>query len=122
MGRQDENIAYLIAMPAIILALIFKLIPLFGAFKLPFVDYKFTMGIGGSPYIGLKNFSDLFSTYYFRRLVSNTLILKFGFVFISGIIAFILGWALSHIEKRWFRKYYHTIYHTFLFLRRCLAM
>lgn len=103
MKRQDERIAYLIALPAIILAFIFKLFPLVGAFKLPFIDYRITTGMGGSNYIGFNNFSNLFSAYYFRRLVSNTFILKIGFVFLSGIIAFILGIALSNIKKEWLR-------------------
>ena len=45
MKRQDERIAYLIALPAIILAFIFKLFPLVGAFKLPFIDYRITTGM-----------------------------------------------------------------------------
>lgn len=103
MERQDEKIAYLIALPAIILAIALKIVPLLDAFKLPFIDYKPALGLGGSPYIGFRNFSSLFSTYYFRRLVSNTLMLKFGFVFISGVVALILGLSLSYIKRGWLR-------------------
>lgn len=110
MKWKNENIAYLIALPAIILAFIFKLFPLAGAFKLPFLDYKTNSGIRGSNYIGLKNFSNLFSAYYFRRLVSNTFILKIGFVFVSGIIALILGIALSYIKERWLRDIFIIIF------------
>lgn len=110
MDRQDEKAAYLVALPAILLAIILKIIPLLGALKLPFIDYSPALGIGGSPYIGFRNFSNLFSTYYFRRLVSNTLILKFGFIFISGILAFILGLSLSYIARTWLRNIFIVLF------------
>ncbi|NMA95884.1 MAG: hypothetical protein GX974_07580 [Clostridiales bacterium] len=98
--RRDERNAYLIAMPAILLGLVLKIIPLLDAIKLPFMDFSLSAGTEGSPYVGFHNFARLFSTYYYRRLVSNTLILKLGSISLSALMAFLLGLSLSYIKQR----------------------
>lgn len=82
---------------------IFCYIPM-GGLVLAFKDYKFSEGIFGSDWVGLKNFRDLFSDYYFPLIVRNTVatsLLKLIFGFPAPIIlALMLNELISTKLKR----------------------
>ena len=82
---------------------IFCYIPM-GGLILAFKDYKFSEGIFGSDWVGLKNFRDLFSDYYFPLIIRNTVatsLLKMIFGFPAPIIlALMLNELISTKLKR----------------------
>ena len=66
---------YALLLPAVIYFFVYNYLPLYGV-QIAFRDYKFAFGITGSKWVGLKNFEDFFSAYYFGRLMSNTFLLN----------------------------------------------
>ncbi len=70
-----NKILYLMAVPALVYAIIFKYIPIYGA-TLAFKRYNIALGILRSPWIGFDNFEKFFSSYYFWRLLRNTVLLS----------------------------------------------
>lgn len=74
---------YLLVLPVFIFYLLFKYKPMYGAI-IAFKRYTPTLGIEGSPWVGLENFIRFFNSVYFKRLLKNTLLLSvysliFGF-------------------------------------------
>ena len=63
---------YLMILPALVYVLIFNYGPLYGV-QIAFKNFKGSLGITGSPWVGFKNFTDFFHGYYFWDLIGNTL-------------------------------------------------
>lgn len=79
---------YIIALPAIILTIIFNYVPMYGI-VLAFKNYKARLGILGSPWVGFENFETLFAYPEFWTAFKNTVIinlLKFVVGFPSPIM------------------------------------
>ncbi|MCD2347571.1 MULTISPECIES: ABC transporter permease [Clostridium] len=72
---------YLFILPALILTVVFKYIPMYGSI-IAFKDFNALKGIMGSPWIGLENFRKFASTPDFMNLLLNTLKLSvYGLIF-----------------------------------------
>ena len=63
---------YLMILPSIITLLIFHYIPLYGV-QIAFKDYRTSLGIWGSEWVGLKHFIRFFNYPYFKNILWNTI-------------------------------------------------
>ena len=101
---------YLLVLPAIAYIFVFNYMPMYGV-QIAFRDYKAVDGIFGSEWVGLKHFRTFFNAYYFKRLISNTLLLNvYGLLWgfpIPIILAILLNRIKSHRRKRFVQT---TIY------------
>jgi putative aldouronate transport system permease protein len=89
---------YLFILPALVLVIIFKYIPMYGAI-IAFKDFSPLLGILHSPWIGLQNFAKFMSTPDFMTLLGNTLKLSvFGLLF-GFPIPIILALMLNRIRS-----------------------
>lgn len=99
----NQRWLFLMLLVPVIWYVIFCYIPM-GGLILAFKDYKFSKGIFGSDWVGLKNFRDLFSDYYFPLIVRNTVVtslLKIIFGFPAPIIlALMINELISTKLKR----------------------
>ena len=76
----------LMVLPALIYLLIFHYKPMYGV-VIAFKNYKFKLGILGSPWCGLENFQRLFSSYWFPIILKNTLTISIETVWsVPGIV------------------------------------
>lgn len=66
---------YLFLLPALIYLGVFHYAPLYGI-QIAFRDFKATLGIWGSPWVGMKHFQTFFDSYQFKDLLYNTLTLS----------------------------------------------
>ena len=66
---------YILLLPALIYVLIFCYGPMYGL-QIAFKNYKVSLGIAGSKWIGFRNFKDFFTGYQFWKLIRNTLTLS----------------------------------------------
>ncbi len=66
---------YLMAVPVVAFFVIFYYVPMYGL-VISFKHFVPARGINHSPWVGLKNFSDFFQSYYFWRLIRNTILLS----------------------------------------------
>lgn len=63
---------YLMILPAIVTVFIFHYIPIYGV-QIAFKDYRTSLGIWGSSWVGFKHFLKFFDYPYFGRLLWNTI-------------------------------------------------
>lgn len=66
---------YLLLIPVVAYFIVFKYTPMLGA-QISFRKFKFSQGIWGSNWVGLKHFVRFFSSYQAVTLLSNTLVLS----------------------------------------------
>jgi putative aldouronate transport system permease protein len=99
---------YLIFLPILAYFLIFRYKPMIGII-MAFEKYQPHKGLWGSEFVGLKWFKEFFGSYYFVRLLSNTLLISLKDILV-GFPAPIL-FALLLNEVRWprFKKVVQTI-------------
>lgn len=78
---KDNYQLYLFILPALILTIIFKYIPMYGTL-IAFKEFSPLKGIMGSPWVGFQNFQKFASTPDFMNLLLNTLKLSvYGLLF-----------------------------------------
>lgn len=101
---------YVIVLPGMFLIFFFKIIPLLLGLYLPFVNYKAFLGVFSSAWVGMGNFTKLFDDPTFLNVLSNTLLIKAGYIAGSGILAFLLALALSCIRSGRLRDIFSTLF------------
>ena len=107
---------YLMLLPGAVTVLIFYYMPLYGV-QIAFKDYRTSLGIMGSEWIGLENFIQFFQYPYFWRILWNTISLSLlNFLFFPVPIIFAL--MLNEMRNGKLKKICQTItYAPHLFLR-----
>lgn len=99
---------YLLLAPAIIYYIVFHYAPMYGA-QIAFRDYYVTKGILGSTWVGFKYFEQFFTSFYFLRLLKNTVLLS-GLNILFGFPApIILALLLNELKNQAFKKAVQTI-------------
>ena len=109
--RRDmrENwVVYLLLLPVIIWYIIFCYLPMFGI-VMAFENFKFAKGLFGSAWVGFRNFEKFFSSYYFWRLLRNTLTLSIKDLIFSFPAPIIFALMLNELRSRKFKKSIQTI-------------
>lgn len=99
---------YMMAIPVILYYFIFQYGPMYGAI-IAFKEYNPRQGILGSPWVGLKNFYDFFSSVYFGRLLSNTLLISFYDLIFGFPAPIILALMLNEVRKNSFKRIVQTV-------------
>ena len=98
---------YLLVLPAVIYFVVFNYLPLYGI-QIAFKDYKAVDGIAGSVWVGLKHFKNFFNAYYFKRLLSNTLLLNVYYLLWSFPVPLILAILLNQIRGTKKKRFIQT--------------
>lgn len=99
---------YILILPALLYILIFHYWPMYGV-QLAFKDYVAKLGIMGSPWVGLKHFERFFNSYYFKRLLFNTLGISIYQLVVGFPIPIILALAINEVKNTRFKKTVQTI-------------
>lgn len=90
------------------LFIIFKYGPMYGV-QIAFKDFNFFRGIGGSEWIGLDGFREVFANHDFYLTLRNTLMLNFLDLIVSFPAPLILAIMLFELKVAWFKKLSQTI-------------
>ena len=99
---------YLILLPVLAFYIIFHYIPMFGV-VMAFERFNPTKGFLGSDWVGFKWFEQFFSSYYFSRLLKNTLVLSLKDILIGFPAPIILALLLNELKRPRFKKTIQTI-------------
>ena len=99
---------YSLAAVPVFLLILFHYIPLAGI-VLAFKNYRYDLGITGSPWVGFKNFEFFFKTDIFVRITRNTLLLNAMFISLIIICSVALAVVLYRINSRKATKVYQTV-------------
>lgn len=100
--------AYLLALPVLLFFIIFNYIPMAGII-LSFEKFTPKAGVFLSEWVGLKNFINFFSSYYFWRLLRNTFLLSFFDLLFNFPAPIILALLLNEVGNKYFKKVIQTI-------------
>lgn len=99
---------YLMVIPVIAFYLLFCYYPMYGAI-IAFKDYSPVKGILGSTWVGLQNFSDFFGSYYFWRILKNTLLISINSIVFGFPAPIILALLINEINIRAYARTVQTI-------------
>jgi putative aldouronate transport system permease protein len=94
--------------PVIGYYLIFHYGPMYGAI-IAFKDYSPMKGILGSDWVGLKHFEEFFNSYYFLRVLKNTLLISLYTLLFEFPAPIILALLINEVRKRTFKRVVQTI-------------
>ncbi|WP_144554441.1 sugar ABC transporter permease [Bacillus sp. X1(2014)] len=94
---------YLLIAPAVILTIIFKYIPMYGA-VIAFKDFSTIKGILGSDWVGVDNFTKFLSSPNFADIFMNTLKLSFFGLIIGFPVPIILALMLNQLRRAAVKK------------------
>jgi len=103
-----NNHVYIIILPVIVYYLVFHYGPMYGAL-IAFKNYRPAVGVWGSPWVGLKHFRDFFNSYFFVRILRNTLLLSIYSLIFGFPAPIILALLLNEVRKGWYKKLVQTI-------------
>ncbi|WP_121613717.1 ABC transporter permease [Mesobacillus foraminis] len=103
-----NKVIYLMLSPVILYYIIFQYGPMYGL-QIAFKDYSPVLGFSGSPWVGFEHFKEFFNSFYFGRLLKNTILLSFYsfiFAFPAGII---LALLLNEVRGKIFKRTVQTV-------------
>lgn len=93
---------YVLLLPAFAAVLVFHYIPIYGV-QIAFKNYRTSLGILGSEWIGFKNFIRFLEYPDFWRIVGNTLTLSL-YTLATFPISVILALMLNEVQHGWYKK------------------
>lgn len=100
---KKNYILYLLIAPAVILTVIFKYIPIYGA-AIAFKDFSPIRGIAGSEWVGFKHFTSFLTSPNFMEILMNTIKLSSFELLIGFPIPIILALMLNQLRKSGVKK------------------
>ncbi len=100
---KKNYILYLLIAPAIILTIIFKYVPMYGA-TIAFKDFSPMKGIMGSEWVGVKYFTNFLTSPNFMQIFMNTLKLSSFELLIGFPIPIILALMLNQVRRANIKK------------------
>jgi putative aldouronate transport system permease protein len=98
---------YVLVLPPVIYFLVFKYWPLFNA-QIAFKDFRPVLGVVDSPWVGFKHLEAFFNSYYFSRLIGNTLFFSVVKLILGMPLAIFLAVALYETRFNFFRSIVQT--------------
>ncbi|MCM3786142.1 ABC transporter permease subunit [Neobacillus mesonae] len=99
---------YLMMIPVLAYYFIFHYTPMYGA-VIAFKDYSPMKGILGSDWVGMKHFVDFFDSYYFWRILKNTLLISLYSLVFEFPMPILLALLINEVRHRRFKRVVQTI-------------
>ncbi|MBW4837962.1 MAG: ABC transporter permease subunit [Paenibacillaceae bacterium] len=99
---------YLMMIPVIAYYVIFHYGPMYGAI-IAFKDFTPIKGILGSDWVGLKHFEDFFGSYYFLRVLKNTILISLYTLIFEFPAPIILALLINEVRRRYFKRVVQTV-------------
>ena len=107
LSSSDLQLYSLCIIPVLVV-FIFKYIPM-GGIIIAFKNYKFNLGIFGSPWVGFSNFEFIVKSNVFFQLVRNTLFNNMLFIIFGILASLIVAILLFELKSRTATKIYQTL-------------
>lgn len=99
---------YLLLLPVIAFFIIFEYVPMYGV-QIAFKNFIATKGIWGSPWVGLQHFERFFDSYYFWRLIKNTLGIGLYQLFVGFPVPILLALMINEVRSQKFSRFVQTV-------------
>jgi putative aldouronate transport system permease protein len=102
-----RELYFLLALP-VAWYLVFHYFPMYGI-QIAFRDYYPSKGFFGSPWVGVAHFRRFFASYYFGRVVTNTLSINFYALLVGFPIPIAFALMLNEIKSTRYKKLLQNI-------------
>lgn len=99
---------YLLFLPVLVYYLVFHYTPMYGL-TMAFKDFQPTKGISGSEWVGFKHFIDFFQSFYFWRVLKNTLVISLTNLIFGFPAPIILALLINEIRNKYFKSAVQSI-------------
>ena len=99
---------YLLALPGLAYFILFHYGPMYGSI-IAFKDFTPKLGILRSPWVGFSHFVDFFNSFFFYRLVRNTLLLNVVNLVFGFPAPIILALLLNEVRHKRFKSSIQTL-------------
>ncbi|RAV06502.1 sugar ABC transporter permease [Paenibacillus sp. YN15] len=99
---------YALIAPVLLYFLVFHYWPMYGV-QIAFKDFIGTKGIWDSPWVGLKHFERFFDSYFFWRILRNTLGISLYELAAGFPIPIILALMINEVRQRRFQKFVQIV-------------
>lgn len=103
--------AYLLVLPVVLFYILFCYKPMYGVI-IAFKDFKIGLGVAKSPWAdnyGLEHFVEFFDSYYFGRLIKNTLTISLASILFGFPAPIILALMLNELKDGKFKRITQTV-------------
>ncbi|WP_284645994.1 ABC transporter permease [Paenibacillus silviterrae] len=99
---------YLMLAPVVLYYFVFYYTPMYGL-QIAFKDFSPGLGMWESPWVGFKHFQDFFNSYYFWRLLRNTLLLSLYELLFAFPASILLALLLNELRSAVFKRAVQTV-------------
>lgn len=106
-AKNDRFLLVLIS-PVVVYFIVFYYFPMYGL-VIAFKDFSGMKGILGSPWAGLKWFIDFFDSYYFFRLLKNTLLISIYSILWSFPIPILFALLINEVRDGPFKRFVQSV-------------
>ena len=100
--------AYILVLPVVLFYLIFCYKPMYGVI-IAFKDFSPIRGVWESDWVGLRHFEDFFQSYYFTRVLKNTIVISVSSILFGFPIPIIFALLLNEIRSQKFKRLVQTV-------------
>lgn len=108
LGRASQKFYWAMVLPGLAMVLLFEYGPMFGV-VIAFQNYIPAKGILKSSWVGFQNFKSMLTIPDYWDILRNTLIISFGKIFSTMIVALTFAIMLNEIRIKWLKKWTQTI-------------
>ncbi len=99
---------YLMILPVLVYFVIFSYKPMYGVI-IAFKNYRPTLGIAKSRWVGLEHFAHFLTDVYFIRILTNTFLISIYSIFWGFPAPIILALLLNELNKQSFKRTVQTV-------------
>jgi len=99
---------YVMLIPVLIYYILFQYKPMYGAI-IAFKDFKPFLGVWDSNWVGFKHFIAFFDSYYFWRILRNTIVISLYQLIFAFPAAIILALLLNEVKNQLFKRVVQSI-------------
>lgn len=100
---------YLLLVPMLLYYILFHYAPMYGLL-LAFKEFNFIEGIAKSPWVGWRNFQDMFALPKFSKVFVNTLVIAFGRLLFEFPVPILFALLINEVRNKRIRSFYQTVY------------
>ena len=112
---------FLLLLPAIVYFVTFHYLPMMGVI-IAFQKYRVSLGFFRSPWVGLEQFRQFWSSIYAFRLVRNTFLLSFYSLLFGFPIPIIFAIALNEVRSKLHKRSIQTVSYLPFFISNVIAI
>jgi putative aldouronate transport system permease protein len=106
---KNDWMLYVLLLPTLLWYIAFCYLPM-GGITLAFKNFRYDVGMWGSPWVGMKHFQTMFKDAEFWRAFKNTLIFSLGKLVFHFPIPIIIAILLNELTHPRVKKFFQTVF------------